>query len=705
VSEIVNELFITLTQIKIGENFCMTTTLSVGDIAINEVFASHTGTDDTEFIEIFGTPGTSLDGLSFVGVEGDSGSPIGTIDAQIDFDATDVIGDNGFFLVGNPTGLANNYAIAPNLNISNNFLENSSSTFALVETSSISGTFVTGSEVVIDTVALTDGGAGDTFFFDAPIIGPDGSFFPAGARRVTDGVDTDTVNDWVISDFFLGSENTPTAGTFDNGGGGGGGDTTPIYEIQGASQTSPFVSVDFNNLPADTFTITGDSVVTTAIVTAVDSNGFYLQDPNGDGDIATSDALFVFTGSNPGVNVGDELQVEGTVAEFFPGDTDTRNLPTTQISNPTITTLSTGNTLPTAVIIGSGGRIPPTESIDEDAFSSFDSTTDGIDFFESLEAMRVTAQNAVAIAPTNRFGEIFTVVDNGAGATGISDRGTLNISPDDFNPEKVQIDEDSGVFNFDFPTVDVGDSLGNVTGVVSYSFGNFEIIPTEDFTDNITPANLQPEVSSIVRTSDQLTVASYNVLNLDPNDSDGDTDIADGRFDTIASQIINNLNSPDIIGLQEVQDNSGSVDDGTVAADQTLQTLIDAIAAAGGPTYEFIDNTFIIDGASGGQPGGNIRTAFLYNPDRVDVVEGSVQPIGDQSSGSAFEGARLPLVADFEFNGQEVTVVTNHFSSKGGSAPILGVEQPFEERQEDPSVNGSLVDILPSPTYLMAWDS
>jgi predicted extracellular nuclease len=138
---------------------------------------------------------------------------------------------------------------------------------------------------------------------------------------------------------------------------------------------------------------------------------------------------------------------------------------------------------------------------------------------------------------------------------------------------------------------------------------------------------------------------------------------------------------------------------------KTLQTLIDAIAAAGGPTYEFIDNTFIIDGASGGQPGGNIRTAFLYNPDRVDVVEGSVQPIGDQSSGSAFEGARLPLVADFEFNGQEVTVVTNHFSSKGGSAPILGVEQPFEERQEDPSVNGSLVDILPSPTYLMAWDS
>ncbi|ERT06679.1 hemolysin-type calcium-binding repeat family protein [Lyngbya aestuarii BL J] len=465
---------------------------------------------------------------------------------------------------------------------------------------------------------------------------------------------------------------------------------TPIYDIQGARQTSPFVTVDFNNLPANTFSITGDSVATTGIVTAVDSNGFYLQDPIGDGDIATSDALFVFTGSNPNVSVGDALQVEGTVAEFFPGDTDTRNLPTTQISSPTITTLSTGNAVPDAVIIGSGGRVPPTENIDDDAFASFDPTTDGIDFFESLEAMRVTAQDTVAIAPTNRFGEIFTVVDNGVGATGISDRGTLNISPDDFNPEKVQIDEDSGVFDFDFPTVDTGDSLGDVTGVISYSFGNFEIIPTEDFTSNITSANLQPEVSSIVGSSDQLTVASYNVLNLDPNDNDGDTDVADGRFDTIASQIINNLNTPDVIGLQEVQDNNGSVNDGTVAADQTLQTLIDAIADAGGPEYEFIDNTFITDGASGGQPGGNIRTAFLYNPARVDLVEGSVQPIGDQSSGSAFEGARLPLVADFEFNGQEVTVISNHFSSKGGSAPILGIEQPFDERQEDVTVNGSL---------------
>ncbi|MEO0933925.1 MAG: Ig-like domain-containing protein, partial [Cyanobacteria bacterium J06641_2] len=305
---------------------------------------------------------------------------------------------------------------------------------------------------------------------------------------------------------------------------------TEIYEIQGAAHTSPLL---------------GESVTTTGIVTAVDTNGFYLQDATGDNNNATSDAIFVFTGSAPGVVVGNEVEVSGTVSEFTPGGTNTGNLSTTQISgSPTITIKSSGNDLPEATIIGTGGRVLPTENIDDDAFGSiankgnFDPDTDGIDFFESLEGMLVTAKDAQAIAPTNRFGEIFTVVDNGENATGISERGTLNISPDDFNPEKVQIDEDSGILDFEFPDVNVGAKLGDVTGVVGYSFGNFEIYPTEDFTGNIEDSTLQPETTTIEGSADKLTVASYNVLNLDPNDADGDEDVANGRFDAIAAQIV-----------------------------------------------------------------------------------------------------------------------------------------------------------------------
>ena len=473
-----------------------------------------------------------------------------------------------------------------------------------------------------------------------------------------------------------------------------------IYDIQGAGHVSEFVLAEgqtvaefFETLPAGTSNVFGDMVSTSGIVTAVDSNGFYLQDPDGDGDDATSDAIFVFTGSSPTVTVGDAISVGGTVAEFFPGGTGSRNLPTTQLTDIFgLEVESSGNALPEAVLIGNdpGERAVPNQSIDDDAFATFDPAQDGIDFFESLEGMRVTATDLQAVSGTSRFGEIFAVADQGSGATGLSERGTLNISPDDFNPEKIQIDEDSGIFNFDFPTVNVGDQLGDVTGVVGYSFGNYEILPTEDFTPNIVSAGLQPETTDLAGSANELTIATYNVLNLDPNDDDGDQDVADGRFDAIAAHITNNLGSPDIIGLQEVQDNSGSDNDGTGSASETLAELAAAILAAGGPAYEVIDNTFIGDGTSGGQPGGNIRTAFLYNPDRVALVEGSVQTIGGQGPGEAFEGARLPLVADFVFNGETVTVVNNHFSSKGGSAPILGTEQDFTTRQEEVTVNGSL---------------
>lgn len=460
---------------------------------------------------------------------------------------------------------------------------------------------------------------------------------------------------------------------------------TRIYTIQGAAHRSPLV---------------GQSVATVGIVTAVDSNGFYLQDATGDGDIATSDGIFVFTNTRPTVQVGSEVQVSGVVSEFIPGGADTGNLSTTQITatNPSaITTLSTGNALPAAVVLGVD-RTPPTKVIDDDQSTpynvlqgggTFDPVADGLDFYESLEGMRVTINDALAVGATNGFGEIFTVANNGTGATGLSDRGTINIAPDDFNPERIQVQFDSGILPGFTQNVSVGAKLGDVTGVVGYNFGNFEVNVTETFSV-VEPSALTAEVTQLKPGADKLTVASYNILNLDPNDNDGDRDIADGRFVAIAQQIINNLGTPDVIGLQEVQDNSGSINDGTISASVTLQTLVDAIAAAGGPTYQFIDNPFIGNNVSGGQPGANIRTAFLYNPNRVELVDGSVKTIGGQNPGEAFAGARLPLVATFEFNGQEVTVVNNHFSSKGGSSPLFGANQPSADRQEDPQVNGSL---------------
>ncbi|MBW4481493.1 MAG: endonuclease/exonuclease/phosphatase family protein [Tildeniella torsiva UHER 1998/13D] len=615
-------------------------------VFISELHYDNIGTDVGEFIEISAPMGTDLTGYSLVLYNGNGGTVYGTV--ALSGVVANQSNGQGTIAVDFPVnGLQNGVPDGVALvDAEGNVLE-----FLSYE-----GSFT------------AVGGPADGLTSVNIGVEEDGATLVGQSLQLIDGVWTGPL-----------AATKGTVNSADDGGGdNGGGDLEPtaIYSIQGAGHSS---------------TLVGQTVSTMGIVTAVDSNGFYLQDALGDGDIATSDAIFVFTGSAPTVAVGDGLNVTGTVSEFTPGGVSTRNLSTTQLSGSlTITTLSTDNDLPAAVVLGQGGRVPPTENIDDDAFGSFDPETDGIDFFESLESMRVTAQDLRVVNGTNGFGEIFGVVDNGAGATGLSDRGTLNLSPDDFNPERVQVQFDSGVFDFAFPDVNVGDNLGDVTGVVNYDFGNFQIVATEDFTGNIQAAGLQREVSTLSGNSDQLTVASYNVLNLDPNDSDGDTDIANGQFGAIAQQIVNNLNIPDIIALQEVQDNTGSANDGVIAADLTLQTLVDAIAAAGGPTYAFIDNPFITNNASGGEPGANIRTAYLYDPSRVDLVEGSVATIGSQAQGEAFAGARLPLVADFEFNGETVTLVNNHFSSKGGSAPILGTEQPFEARQEDPTVNGSV---------------
>ena len=668
-------------------------------IVINEYRVAQSGADD-DFVELLTAPGTSFDGKTLLAISGEFAP--GSIDFAISLDGA-VADENGFLLIAEDD---NPNLDAGDVGVAGLDFFGSPQTFLVVDdfTGAAGDDLDTDEDGVLDVtpwadivagLSLEDGDETPDQSYAAQVFTDPSGFTPGGGARVPDGT-----GDFVLLAFADQSADTP--GSTNTPDPGSDPERVTIMNIQGAGHVSGRVSAT----PLDPTTGgTGDLVITSGIVTAVDSNGFYMQDPIGDGDIATSDAIFVFTGSVPTVAIGDALDVTGTVSEFYPGGQGSGNLSTTQLSGTSeITVLSTGNALPAAVILGAGGRELPTENIEDDNFTSFDPESDGIDFWESLEGMLVTAPQPVAISGTSGFGELFVAVDGGAGATGLSDRGTLNISPDDFNPEKVQIDWD---FGLDAVEVNVGAALDDVTGVVSYDFGYFQINPTEQIVV-IEPSTLAPDVTELAGAENQLTVASYNVLNLDPivevqeNTSGGqarnvDDDLGDGRFDAIANQIVNNLGSPDILGLQEIQDNTGGeIGDGVISASLTFETLIDAIDLADdglmndSSGYAYIDNTFITDLASGGQPGGNIRTGFLYKEDRVTLIEGSVQTIGSQDAGAAFEGARLPLVATFAFNGEEVTVVNNHFSSKGGSAPLLGVEQDFAARQEDVDVNGSL---------------
>ncbi len=487
---------------------------------------------------------------------------------------------------------------------------------------------------------------------------------------------------------------------------------TPIYAIQGTAHTSPFEGV---------------SVTTEGVVTAVAFNGYYVQDPFGDGNPNTSDGLFVFAGNfcNGCPAVGDFVRITDTVTEFVPGGCGTGNLSTTQMSFPATINSGPVHPIPAPQVIGTSGRIPPAVDVissDEEPVnlqpsfcpggggtSTFDPANDGIDFYESLEGMLVTVEDPVAVSGTRTFNpfssEMFTLTNNGANiapADARTARGGINLQPSptntgDQNPERVQIQFDPTISGgAPVPALAVGDRLNDVTGVVGYSFGNFEVIATDVVTVKV-PGGLGLETTDLVPVQQEVTVASYNVLNLDATSAD------DAQRATLAGHIANNLGSPDVIAVQEIQDNNGTINDGTTDATQTMQKLVDAIAAAGGPTYDFFD-VAPANNTSGGAPGGNIRNAFLYNADRVTLLDFmSLTPANLTDLGvsdpNAFAGTRDPLVATFKFRGKEFTVINNHLTSRFGSSPVFGGIQPFiqageTERAAQTAALNEVVDAL-----------
>ena len=419
--------------------------------------------------------------------------------------------------------------------------------------------------------------------------------------------------------------------------------TVLIGAIQGEGHVSSF---------------TGQQVKTSGIVTGVDTNGFFLQD-GGDGNARTSDGVFVFTGTVPTVRAGDAVSVLATVTEFKPSAT---SLSLTQLSAPTITVTSSGNALPDAVLIGVNGILPPNAIIEDDGFATYDPATDGIDFWESLEGMRVTIETPQAVSNTNGFGETDVVASFGAGATGVNDRGGITLSAGDFNPEKIQIDTASAPFSTPGTTLSVGDQLASVTGIVNYAFNTYEVIATQPLvvTKDVT---LTQEVTSLAGDATHLTIATYNLENLDPRDT---------KFALLAEDIILNLKAPDILAVQEIQDADGAGQGTNLSGQTTAQALIDAIVAQGGPRYVYIEVAPTSPNSTGGEPGGNIRNGYFYNPDRVDYLAGSAILV----PGAAFNGTRSPLAATFSFNGESFTAINVHFTSRGGSEPLFGDNQP-----------------------------
>ena len=457
-----------------------------------------------------------------------------------------------------------------------------------------------------------------------------------------------------------------------------------IYEIQGAAHISPLAAKVVSGVPG--------------VVTSVRPNSFTMQDAAGDGLAATSDAILVFaTGIGGSVSVGQAVTVSGRVTEFRPGGSTSANLTTTELTSPAVTPGGPGAAI-AQTVIGGGGRVPPTSVIEDDATGdvetsgSFDPATDGIDFWESLEAMLLRVPDPVVVGPTNSFGEVWVLANDGAGAGIRTVRHGIVVGPADFNPERVQLDDEIVVPGAT-PAANVGDHFTTpAVGVLDYNFGNYELQLTSALTR--VDGGLAREVTR-PQLSTELTVASFNVENLSPVDPPE-------KFARLAGLIVDNLRSPNIVAVQEIQDNSGPVDNGVTDATQTFKQLIAAIQASGGPAYQFrqIDP---VDDEDGGQPGGNIRVGLLFRTDgglafvdrpgagpttanavtgRNNKVQLVYSPGRIDPQNEAWTDSRKPLAAEFRFRGQTLFVIVNHFNSKGGDTPLFGRFQPTERPSE-----------------------
>lgn len=376
-----------------------------------------------------------------------------------------------------------------------------------------------------------------------------------------------------------------------------------IWEIQGNGLASPFV---------------GQTVRTEDnLVTGVGPTGFFLQTPGdrADADPETSNGIFVFTGGAPAVAVGDQVDLQGTVAEFF-------NL--TEISGPTFTVDSAGNPLPAAVVL--------------DATRPSPSRPQPATEMERFEGMLVRVEGGLVTGPSDRFGDFAIIAGPGPRPfrePGIFFPGLPGLPVWDGNPEVFEIDPDAlGLPDLEVPA---GASVDLAEGPLSFAFGDYQIWPTAIALTG------EPQVVPVrEKNAGEFTVGNQNVLRLfDDVDDPGigepveTTARYQNRLNKLSQLVRDVLRSPDVLVIEEAEklgvlqdlaariqqhdatvvysvhllegNDIGGIDVGYMVRDTVEVDSVEQFGAA--DTFEFEGTTFLLND----RPPLVLRGAFVGN--------------------------------------------------------------------------------------------
>jgi len=498
----------------------------------------------------------------------------------------------------------------------------------------------------------------------------------------------------------------------------------PIHEIQGAAHTSPLLS---------------HTATTRGVVTAVGSDNWYpydldiyIQSFTPDQDPRTSEGLHLSSIFNDkSIKIGQVIEVTGLIMEESRqngmGETTLRLTKSPEI-------------------LFDGGLVPlpkprslkdvPTESISTHSGNLMRkrslNLSDGVDFWESLEGMRVKTKEIV-VSGFRGGGEDFIE---------ISDRFYLNLyvyskesfsedlvsqrqglMPDhpnnDYNPELfvittnhlshgIQVQKSNG----DYFYYNVGDEFeGEIEGVLTYPrniFGSGEyalVVPEPQESlqyKNIKSKGFVPFKQRPASTYEnvenklEITATAFNLENLPGNRPD--------RIDALGAVVAENLKCPDIISLVEIQDNNGISFRESANADLTLKKVLVAVQyRCPNSHYEYV-NVDPFEMAEGGQPGGNIRVALMYNKLKLDFkYTGNQSTLGGFTSvlsngnlslnpgrvfplDENFRRSRRSPVMQFSLKAkpeEQIYVIGAHLNSKIGDIDLWGNLQPAVQTSED----------------------
>ena len=646
-------------------------------VYINELRANKSGAE-TDFFEIQGEAGTSLNGLTFLVISGEFNP--GQIDSATDLSGSSIPADGFFVAMG--ASASTDYGITPDLSTEFNSF-GSPATYMIV--SGFSGS--AGNDLdtnddgvlentpwtsVVDSVSLIDGDSTTDFNYSAVVVGPDGSFAPAGTYRCDDA----------------------PAGTFDNNQlsfDTNNGDTpgitneslcvpplVSIHDIQGTGNVSPLSGTK----------VTIQAVVVGDFQESDELGGIFIQEEaiDEDGNPLTSEGIFVFCGGNcPDVSVGNTVSVSGTVSEFSTSGGASLE---TQLSGDTVIIDDAGNNL---MFVAPAMINFPVASVSD---------------LEAYEGMSVRVNTDMYVTEYfnfDRFGEIL-VWNDGSGAarpfqpTQIFEPGSPEAADAAtlFQRSNILLDDGSGrqnfaktfpqnagqpifgetIFNPGNPSAGFrgGDIVTDIEGVMAERFGQYRIQIADPSTGvapdgnafDISITNINPRNATPDNVGGNVTVASFNVLNyfttidtgagicganqdLGCRGADTPSELTRQQAKIVAALVALDA---DVVGLIEIESTTGVVAE---------ETLVNALNAVSSRTYSYINTGPIGTDA--------IKVALIYDVNTINPSGNFA--IMDSSIDPAFVDTlnRPALIQTFEESatGGVFTVAVNHLKSKGSS--------------------------------------